>query len=270
MKGDLHVHTDISDSSYNIEQTLAMAKENGVTHIGIVNHDTVRGLSEAIDMGKEVGVKVIPGIEISAYDFKNKRKVHILGYNFNLEAKHIRKLCDPLLEKRDANSEWQIKTLINEGYDIDLNYIEEKSKNSQIVYKQHIMSALIKNHYTDNIYSDLYKRLFKNSGICANDITYIDVFDALKAIKDDGGMAILAHPGQLNSYDIILDLVANGLDGIEINHHSHSEEDIKIISDIAGVYGLILTGGSDFHGEYGELQIKIGDIESPTEFLELF
>lgn len=269
MKGDLHVHTDISDSSYGIRETLTMAKRNGVTHIGIVNHDTVRGLEEAIELGKSKDIKVIPGIEISAYDFKNKRKVHILGYDFNLEGKNIKNICDPLLERRDENSRWQIQTLLDNNYHLDLGYIKEKSKHSEVIYKQHIMMALIKNNYTDTIYSDLYRKLFKNGGICSRDIEYIDVFEAVKAIKKDGGLAVLAHPGQLNSYDIIQDLVTAGLDGIEINHHSHSEKDLEKIKEYSEKFNLFLTGGTDFHGKYSEKTLNIGDAECPFETLNL-
>ena len=267
MKGDLHVHTNISDRSYSVEQTLIRAKQNNVTHIGVVNHDTVKGLEYAIEIGKKLGIVVIPGIEISAYDFNNNRKVHILGYNFDLKGKNIRKICDPLLKKRSDNSSLQINTLLDNGYELDLNYIREKSKLSEVVYKQHIMSALIKNNYTDTIYSSLYKKLFKNEGICASDIEYIDVFEAVNAIKNDGGLAVLAHPGQLNSYDIIPSLVAKGLDGIEINHHSHSKEDVKKVEEFNKKYGLILTGGTDFHGEYGEIAINLGNIVCPEEAL---
>ena len=203
MKGDLHVHTSISDSSFTTEETLKMAKENNVTHIGIVNHDTVRGLKDAIKMGEKLGIRVIPGIEISAYDYKNNRKVHMLGYN--------------LLKRRNENSKWQIRKIIEAGYDLDIKFIREKSEDSNIIYKQHIMQALIEKNYTDKIYSDLYQKLFKNNGICAKDIEYIDVFEALKAIKKDNGVAVLAHPGQLNSYEIIPELVKEGLDGIELN-----------------------------------------------------
>lgn len=269
MKGDLHVHTSISDSSFNTEETLKMAKENNVTHIGIVNHDTVRGLKDAIKMGEKLGIKVIPGIEISAYDYKNNRKVHLLGYNFDLEGKNIKEICSPLLERRDENSKWQIRRIMEEGYDLDIRVIKEKSKDSGIIYKQHIMQALIEKHYTDKIYSDLYKRLFKNNGICARDIEYIDVFVALKAIKNDNGIAVLAHPGQLNSYEIIPELVECGLDGIEVNHHAHTEEDKEKVKKYAEKYGLFLTGGTDFHGDYGSIELKIGDIECPKETLKL-
>lgn len=270
MKGDLHVHTDISDSSYNLIETLEMAKANDVTHIGIVNHDTVRGLKEAIDMGKRMGIKVIPGIEISSYDFTNNRKVHILGYNFNLEGRNIRKLCDPLLERRNENSRRQMETLIKFGYKLDTDYINEKCRNSRVLYKQHIMMGMIKAGYTHKIYSDLYRELFKNGGICDYDIEYVDALSAVQAIKDDGGLAVLAHPGQLNSYSIIPNLIKKGLDGIERYHHSHTEKDIDRVKEICKRYDLIQTGGTDFHGEYGEKNIMIGQIESPIEYLDLF
>ena len=79
IKADLHVHTEMSDSSFTIEQVLELAKEKGLTHIAITNHDTVKGLKESVELGKEYGITVIPGIEISAYDYKRNRKVHLLG-----------------------------------------------------------------------------------------------------------------------------------------------------------------------------------------------
>ena len=83
MRVDLHIHTTISDSSLSTKDTLLLAKERGLTHVAITNHDTVVGLQEAIELGRQIGVHVIPGIEISAYDFKRQKKTHILGYNFN-------------------------------------------------------------------------------------------------------------------------------------------------------------------------------------------
>lgn len=269
MRADFHVHTDISDGSLGLRETIQVAKENGVTHMAITNHDTVKGLKEAVKEGDRKGIIIIPGIEISAYDFVNKKKVHILGYNFELEGKNIRKLCDPILERRNENSICQIDILKINGYKINTQNILRKSVNSEVIYKQHIMAELIEKGYTDEIYSDLYKKLFKKGGICSGDIEYVDVFEAVKAIKADNGIAVLAHPGQLDSYGIIDELVAQGLDGIELNHMDHTEEDVTKIKEYSDKYGLILTGGSDFHGEYGS-SIKIGEITAPNEYISIF
>ena len=269
MKADLHVHTNISDGSMSIEEVLKEAKANSVTHLGITNHDTVEGLKEAIEAGEKAGIKIIPGIEISAYDVETRKRIHILGFNFDLKATNIKRLCDATLEKRHNNSLWQINELIKNGYTMDVENIYARAENSLVIYKQHIMAELIDKGYSTEIYSNLYDELFKGEGICAKDIEYIDAVDAVKAIKADGGVAILAHPGQLDSYSSIDKLVEAGLDGIELYHEDHGLEDHIKVMQYCKKYNLISTGGSDYHGSYGS-SAKIGQITCPEKFITVF
>lgn len=252
---DLHVHTNISDGAYGMEKTLKMALESGITHIAITNHDTVEGLAQAVNMGVKLGIEVITGVEISAKDPITGQLVHVLGYNFSLGAKNITELCKPILLKQQARSLWQIDALIKNGYQIDVMKIKAQRKGHPI-YKQHIMEELIANGYTDKIYSDLYKTLFKNQGICVKqDMNcYPDATQAVKAIRADGGIAVLAHPGSQNSLPMLKKLVAAGLNGIELQHSKNNVEIQKKIIELAKYYGLILTGGSDFHGKYDTVQ----------------
>src|SRR5699024_11098693 len=118
MKADLHVHSHYSDGADSVETVVETAKKNGVTHLSLVDHDTVDSLAEAQKWGNVHGVIVIPGIEISAYDFKRNRKVHVLGYDYQPEAIHIRSICDPLLERRHEHSLWQVKQIKSLGYDL--------------------------------------------------------------------------------------------------------------------------------------------------------
>jgi predicted metal-dependent phosphoesterase TrpH len=268
LKADLHVHSTFSDGANTVEEILYMAKKRGLTHISFVDHDTVKGIPFALEIGKSVGVTVIPGIEISAFDFTRNRKVHILGYMFDEHAVNIQELCAPLLKRRHKNSIWQSQQLIDNGYGLSLHKLDEGCKRSRVLYKQHIMAAMMDLPYTDLDYQKLYKNIFKNDGICARDITYVDAIDAVQAIKADGGLAVLAHPGQMDSYEMIPKLVDAGLDGIELNHSDHTEEDKKKIMLYATKYNLALTGGSDFHGKFGA-DIEIGDIECPSSFIEL-
>lgn len=264
---DLHIHTNISDGSLTTEEAVKLAKKNGVTHIAITNHDTVKGLAEAIEIGKEEGLYVIPGIEISAYDYKRKRKVHLLGYGFDLEGSNLKKLCSKLLNDRNNLSVKQAKIIKEMGYDIEIEDIKKYSINSEIVYKQHIMQELINKGYCDAIYAPLYKKLFKGDSPCNLEVEYIDIFEAMDAIIKDGGMPVLAHPGQLNSYELLEELVEKGLVGVEKYHVSHSEEDYKIIDDLSKKYNLILTGGSDFHGTFGK-EVTIGSFTTPLNSLK--
>jgi len=268
LKADLHVHTNISDSSFSISETLRLAKEANLSYIGITDHDTIAGLKEAQETGRKHGIGVIPGIEISAYHFLKRKKVHILGFCFDQEAFNIKKLCSPLLIERTKNTLRKVQILQNHGYDITKEEVIEKGKDSHALYKQHLMAVLVDKGYCSEIYSNLYYELFGSTGICSGDIKYADAIEAVRAVKEDGGIAVLAHPGQLQLYDIALELVLYGLDGIELYHKDHTENDEKTILEISKKHNLLMTGGSDFHGQYSESKIRIGEISAPRETIE--
>lgn len=247
MKIDLHVHTNISDSSMGTKETLRLAKSLGLTHVALTNHDTVKGLTEAIEYGKEIGMTVIPGIEISAYDPKRQLKTHLLGYHFDLKAPHIQALVEKTNERRDINTKWQLKQLIEAGYPITYEEVEKKAIHSTAFYKQHIFDVLTEKGYK----KEQLKPLFKKGGLCDRTITYVEAVEAVKAIKADGGIAVMAHPGQSKTYDLIEELVEVGLDGIEKYHPDHQAQDYEMIDQLINQYGLIATTGSDFHSTYG-------------------
>ncbi|MBT9152103.1 MAG: Phosphoribosyl 1,2-cyclic phosphate 1,2-diphosphodiesterase [Firmicutes bacterium] len=260
MSIDMHVHTHISDSDYSIAQTLGLAESRGVSHIAITDHDTVSGVGRALELGKALGISVIPGVEISAFDFKRKKKAHILGYNFVLPAPAITRLCAPLLMRRRENSLWQLATLSSLGYDISPAEVLEKARHSTSIYKAHMMEVLINKGYGQSDYVTLYRQLFSKDGLCARDILYVDVHEAIQAVKEDGGQAIFAHPGQEeSSFDLIEELWDTGLDGIELHHCDNSPVDKATILALAKQRHLILTAGSDFHGNYGS-KVDLGDL----------
>jgi fructose-1,6-bisphosphatase/inositol monophosphatase family enzyme/predicted metal-dependent phosphoesterase TrpH len=261
MRADLHVHSLQSDGSYSYQEALALAHQAGLSHISFVDHDDTRGLPEAIAAGERIGIHVIPGVEISAYDYEKKRKVHILGYGFTQPAENIESLCTPVREARHANTIRQIEALRQHGLPISLEEVEKTAGKSPVLYKQHIMLHLMKKGLTDRIYSELYRELFKGNGPASGDITYVDVFDAVNAIIADGGKAVLAHPGQQDTWDLVPALAEKGLWGIELHHEDHGPEERKRVVQLAGEYGLSMTGGSDDHGEYGS-NFHIGEFVS--------
>ncbi|WP_208592067.1 PHP domain-containing protein [Gracilibacillus suaedae] len=262
MKADLHVHSHYSDGSDSVEELMKQAVKANVTHMSIVDHDTVTGWPEVKKMGDLYGVDVFPGVEISAYDMKRDRKVHVLGYHYRTDAPHITALCTPLLQRRQENSLWQIEQIRSLGYQLDPDRILETAKPSQTIYKQHIMHYVTNEPYTSDNYRQEYRSLFKGKAVANRDIAYVDVFDAVKAILLDGGIAVVAHPGQLNSYELIPELVEVGLGGIELAHPDHTEADHQRVKELADQYKLIMTGGTDFHGKFG-MKIGLGDLTSP-------
>lgn len=254
---DWHTHSRYSDGSDTLEMLFLKAKHAGITHLGVVDHDTVAHHNEGHLLARQYDMTFIPGVEISAYDFKRRRKVHLLGYGFKGSCPAIEALCQPLLARRHAHSIWQTRCIKDAGFQINIEDALAYAHTSGTLYKQHIMNALLEESYDNKNYQTLYQSLFKWSGVAAGDIAYIDVFQALKAIHADGGFAVLAHPGQLDSYEVAEELIAQGLDGIELVHPDHTEMDRNRVKQLAAKYNLLLTGGSDYHGTYGA-SVKLG------------
>ncbi|MGM0875835.1 MAG: PHP domain-containing protein [Bacillota bacterium] len=275
MRIDLHCHTKISDNSFTIEEVLLLAKKNQVSHLAITDHDTTKGLETAIQLGKEIGITIIPGIEISAYDYKRNTRAHILGLYITPGHEAIEKLCQPLVEKRHEASYQMVLKLIAAGYDITWDKVQSLAEGGTGVYKQHIMHALLEKGYTDRIYGELYKKLFfrgdkaQEPGIGFVPIEYIDAIDAIRVIREAGGIPILAHPGQFNNFDAVREWVQVGLEGIEVKHPLHNEQDEAQAKEIAQHFNLLQTGGSDFHGFYGDSEVSIGSINMGIEYLDM-
>ncbi len=262
MKGDLHIHSSVSDCNYSIEEIIIKAREEKLTCISITDHDTILGNEEAIKIGGLYGVEVIPGIEISAYDYKRNSKVHVLGYG--RLGKNTEKLCEETTKTRHNLSKEFYKEIKEKKYNISWERIKSYAGRSG-VFKQHIMLDLIREGYTDKIYGDLYKKLFKEETEI-KDMEYVDVYDAIKAIKKDGGVAVIAHPMAYKNQELILELLEKGieLDGIEVYHPKHSKEDQEALLKLAHENNLLATGGSDFHGEMEDEVNEIGCF-SPEE-----
>lgn len=259
MKADLHVHSDYSDGSRTREEIVGLAAERGITQLAFTDHDTTRGFEEAVSMGVGRGIEVVPGIEISAYDFRENRKVHILGYGYT-KTDELEELCAPTLARRDANCCRQIRILADMGYRITEEAVRDYS--SGTLYKQHILKYLYDTDQSEKLFGQIYREIFKNGGPCDFDIVYVDAREAVRAVRACGGLPVLAHPGQQQNFSVIPDLVCEGLWGIEKNHPSNSREDRKNIQELAQRYGLFCTGGSDYHGLYEANGADLGDFLS--------
>ncbi|MDR2605689.1 MAG: PHP domain-containing protein [Oscillospiraceae bacterium] len=256
MKADLHIHSTVSDGSDSIEQIIGIAKGKGLDAIAITDHDTVSHLSK---IPADSGIMVIGGVELSAVYRADDTRAHILGYGIRNRG-IIAALADPLLEARNRNSEKQVDALLQAGFRIEPDKLARAD--GKYLYKQHIMDWLVTTGQVPEMFGEFYQKTFKRGGICAFDIQYIDVFDAVRAIKDAGGLAVLAHPGQQQNFWLIPELAKIGLDGVELHHHTHSEQDRVTVRQFARQFGLFCTGGSDYHGKYEPQPYGIGDFLS--------
>ncbi|GEP66005.1 MULTISPECIES: PHP domain-containing protein [Clostridium] len=244
---DLHVHTNHSDGICEIAQVIAMAKEKGIQALAITDHDTVDQFDEIKKCGNRLNIDVIKGVEMSCYDYEVLKKVHIIGLWLNEDTPHIKKLCDETLRCRDNCHRDLINELIQKGYKITYEDAKKYSKYS-IVFKMNIFQAL-KEKYPHEMTKERYRELFasKTSKETDSKMGYISVMEGIKAIKQDGGIAIIAHPCEYNNYAEIEKYVEYGLQGIEINHSKMKMIDYQKTLDLATKHNLVKSGGSDFH-----------------------
>ena len=244
---DLHVHTDYSDGIHSIEETLDFALEQGIKTIAITDHDTVFHLEKVKMECDKRKIHMIPGVELSCYDWDVCKKVHVVGLWIQDDPKHIEQLCNHTLACRDAYHHELIEELRNKGFDITYSDAKKYAKNN-IVFKMHLFQALVENYPELNDLNK-YRALFASKTTLETDkkMGYIDIKEGIDAIHKDGGIAILAHPCEYDNYDEIDKYVGYGIDGIEISHPSMKAEDYPKVHEYVNKYNLMCSGGSDFH-----------------------
>ena len=273
MKADLHCHTTISDGSLGISDIIRQADRDGVRCIAITDHDSLASLSRSSVLGQRYNVTVIPAVEFSAFDNDRKKKVHIMCYMPH-KPDRLEGLCIRTSEGRmKLGKSLAMKVL--EKYPITLESILRYSAGSKAIYKCHIMHALMDYGYTTELYGNVYDEIFDaNEGLCAEQVQseadfYPDVRFVLTMIKAAGGISVMAHPKVFDSLDLLEELAKEKvIDGAEVWHSSADEKFRGEVSDICERYGLIQTGGSDFHGFYNHYAIQIGSLTTPDEQLK--
>jgi predicted metal-dependent phosphoesterase TrpH len=264
IKADLHCHTAASDNSFSIHEVIKQAKAIELTHLAITDHDTTAGIEEAVQYGKQYGIQIIPGIEISASDHKRDRRAHILGLHIDPHHPALDDVCRATLLSRHEASKQMVSLVAQMGYNINWELVCSYAKQSTAVYKQHIMHALMDLGYCDEINGELHTKLFsrtaKAAGKALISLSYPDAAEAIRAIRMAGGVAVLAHPGQLGNFEAIEEWTSLGLQGVEAYHPTHSFEDTRKALQLAEKYGLIVTGGADYHGIYGSANDPLGSV----------
>ena len=256
---DLHMHSTFSDGSCTLDELVGLAHKAGLAGIAVTDHDCLRQLSAIRARSRELGFPVLAGIEVSAMNPATGRKVHVLGYG--LEATPdgsgpVERIVDETLRARTANTLWQAWVLERTGaefggHKVSLDEVVAVAGQSTGVYKQHVMEALTHRPYVDPDYQFAYWCNLKGESPANHDIDYPVATDAVRAIREQGGVPVLAHPGQMDSWDYVPELVAAGLEGIEAFHPDHEAADEDRAFELARKFGLFVTGGSDFHGRYG-------------------
>ena len=268
MTGDLHCHTKLSDGSLGIEDIIIQAKRTGIDIISITDHDTLASFSRASVLGERYGVRILLGVELSAWDKERGRKVHILCYAPQ-KPDRLEGVCLKACEIRKACAKEMVENVMK-LYPITPECVTKYATGSKSIFKQHIMHALIDYGYSTHFYGKLNDELFNlEHGSCIVEREYPDVNFVLDLIHSARGIAVMAHPAYYNSFDLLEELASKGkIDGVEAYHYSADDEQKKKILEIAAKYNLIVTGGSDFHGLYNVKPTHIGSNVTDKENLD--
>lgn len=270
---DLHTHTTHSDGSASPKELITRASSKGARSIAITDHDTVDGFADARAAADGFGIEFIPGIEISA-DF-SPGTMHILGYLIDGESLALKEQLAMLKNAREKRNPEIAHRLERLGFDISYEEVARLAGNN-VVGRPHFASVLVKKGYVRNI-QEAFDTLLKKGAPAYVEKARLSPRDAIEVIHGAGGVAVLAHPYQLklSSYEaadeLVAELAALGLDGIEAIYSRHSADQRSRYSEIALRHELLITGGSDYHGSYKpdiDLVTGLGDLEVPYGLLE--
>lgn len=265
---DLHMHTSYSDGDYDIKEVIEMAVAAGIKTMAITDHDRADHFEKIKKIGKDFDIRLIKGLEISAYDFDSHKKVHIVGLFLPEKTPEIDKLNAITNKKREAYHISLLPKLAEDGFDLDYTYLKTFAKNS-IIYKSDIFWAM-KAKYPERMEGVGFKDIFheKTTDDLARTMGYISVKDAIEAVNADGGLSILAHPQEYDNWDEIEKYKEMGLRAIEINHSRMKDGDFERAKDFANRLDLLMSGGSDFHrlgrfelGDYGLNEDEFKNLE---------
>lgn len=264
MSADLHCHSKYSDGTTEVDELVLLAKKRGLDAVSVTDHDTLSGSDRAAAFGEKFGITVIKGTEISCYDFERKKKVHLLCY-MPSKRDRLSSLLRATSRSRKRAVELAAQKVIR-AYPIPYDMIVRRCAGSSTMFKQHIMRALMDAGYTTEMFGDLYRKLFDSRfGIARTSFEYPDVFEALRIVRESGGVAVLAHPAVYDNYELIPELIKQGLDGIEISYPRAKRSDREELGKLCDENGLIKTGGTDFHGANCSIPYPIGTCTTENE-----
>lgn len=258
---DLHAHSTASDGARNPADVAASARAAGLAAIALTDHDTVAGLDEATDAAARHGVRLVPGIELSAVE--GEVETHILGLHITDRADLERKLV-AIQEMRRTRAARMVERLNALGMPVTMDAVLAQAAGGA-VGRPHVARALIAGGWVAD-FREAFERFLGNHRAAFVPKDNLPVAEAIGMIHRAGGIAILAHPGSQLTRDRLAAFATMGLDGVEILHPSHSYDDSQRIDALAGELNLVRSGGSDWHGA-DEGSRTLGSMRVPALWL---
>lgn len=259
---DLHVHTNLSDGALSVEAVLHLAARKGLNCISITDHDNVDSWDLGKNLAAELGIEMIPGIELSSVH--QGRDIHILGY-----------FCDTTnlalnleLEEQTRHRHTRVKTIIKKLNSMGMDLTYEKALSfckGRVIGRPHVAMAMVAEEYVGN-FAEAFQKYLGEDGQAYIEKKGISPQQAIRLIENAGGIAVMAHPLKTQADALIPDLVEAGLKGIEVFCPGQKGSAGRKYRDIAFKYNLVGTGGSDFHADGA--QVGLNGLKMPYSVVE--
>ena len=260
---DLHAHSDCSDGVHSPEELVSKARGAGLCALAITDHDAVDGVERARRVSPG-DLEIVPGVELSARE--GASDVHILGYCFDPANRELLAYLETFRSHRLSRAENIVQKLNDLGVALELESVIAYARDGRIsLGRPHIARALLESNQVESI-QDAFARYLGNHAPAYVPKAFFAVEDAIEIIHRAGGAAVLAHPGSLRRDELIPAFVECGLDGLEVIHPDHSETVRRSYGRLASKYGLVTTGGSDYHGPMPD-RCGLGGMKVPHRHL---
>ncbi len=248
---DLHTHTTASDGTLSPGALIDLAAAKGLRAVAITDHDTVAGIPAALKRGKQHGVVVIPGMELGVR-WDGHGQMHILGYHIDYQHAYLLERLAWLRARRRERAEQIVKRLRALGLKVTLDRVLELAGNGA-VGRPHVARVLLEAGHVKSI-SEAFERYLSPGAPGFLEKIQFTSHEAIELICSSGGVAVLAHPATLKLSPqglqaCVEELIGEGLLGIEVYWSKHHSAETSQYKELTARYGLIVTGGSDFHGE---------------------
>jgi predicted metal-dependent phosphoesterase TrpH len=241
-------------------EVVRLAHESGLSGLSLTDHDTVLGVDEATAEAKRLGIAFIPGIEISC-SYPRPGTLHLLGYGIDPHSAELASMTKGLVRARDERNARVVEALQKQGVAITIAEVLAAS-GAGTTGRPHIAAVLMRKGYVSSI-REAFNKYLGQGGSAFFDKEQLSPRRAIEMIHSAGGVAVLAHPVQLRKENhaqlenAIKELVDLGLDGVEVIHSDHRASLIQELTELADRFGILKTGGSDFHGS-SKPHIRLG------------
>lgn len=265
MKVDLHIHTTASDGRLSPAEVVQRAAQQGLKAIAITDHDSIEGIEEALREGaKFPRLLVIPGVELGA-DVPHG-ELHILGYFLDYTSPELHSKLESLRISRSTRGQRMVAKLADHGVRLDWNRVVAIAGGASIG-RPHLAQAMLEKGYISSM-QEAFDKYIGDGGPCFVEREKFGPAESTRLITEAGGLAVLAHPAQMDNLEqVISELIPAGLIGLEVFYKDYTPATKERLRALARVYGLVCSGGSDYHG-FEDKGNEIGRGDVPLETVE--